>query len=148
MAGRRTKYTEETVTALTTALAAGATIQDACVHAGISDETYANWCAGKLEFLEAVKKAQAQARIGAIARIQKAGRGGTWQADAWYLERTDSANYGRKDTIKIEGGIDVNLVNELVRALKEADFDPAETMRQMIEHARQQSVRTNDTPKG
>lgn len=48
------------------------------------------------EFRDAVQEAEADAKVGALARIQKAGREGTWQADAWYLERKYPREFGRR----------------------------------------------------
>jgi len=43
MAGRPTKYNEETETRITQALRAGNTRRAACAYAGISQDTFANW---------------------------------------------------------------------------------------------------------
>jgi hypothetical protein len=49
-----------------------------------------------VEFRDAVKRAEAEAKLAALERIQLAGRGGTWQADAWYLERKCPREFGRR----------------------------------------------------
>jgi len=49
-----------------------------------------------LAILELVEKAQESAAHRAMLSIQKAAQDGSWQAAAWYLERTDSQHYGRK----------------------------------------------------
>lgn len=48
-----------------------------------------------VEFAEAVTAARAQAEARNLNLIQKAAVEGTWQAAAWYLERTQPARYGR-----------------------------------------------------
>lgn len=53
-----------------------------------------------LEFSEAVKAAKAEAEARAVAIINKAAMDGTWQAAAWYLERTASERFGRSQRIE------------------------------------------------
>lgn len=48
-----------------------------------------------LEILEAIEKAREAAAHRALLTIQQAAQAGTWQAAAWYLERTDREHYGR-----------------------------------------------------
>jgi len=52
-----------------------------------------------VEILDAVTMAQEQAAHRAMLSIQNAATDGSWQAAAWYLERTDHKHYGRKTTI-------------------------------------------------
>jgi|AntAceMinimDraft_13_1070369.scaffolds.fasta_scaffold05131_3 transposase len=52
-----------------------------------------------LGILEVIEKAQEQASHRAMVAIQQAAQDGSWQAGAWYLERTDHKHYGRKTTI-------------------------------------------------
>ena len=54
------------------------------------------------EFAQSVKKASSVAKIAMLSVITNAARDGNWQAAAWYLERTDPDNYGRRDRIKQE----------------------------------------------
>jgi hypothetical protein len=96
MAGRPTKRTPEREQRLLDALRAGNTIQHACRYADISDETYANWQKRSLEFLERVKKAEADAIVRHVANIAKAATDGQWTASAWWLERRYPADYGRR----------------------------------------------------
>ena len=49
-----------------------------------------------VEFLEAVKKAEAEAEALRVSRISKAGKEGNWQADAWYLERRYPDRWGKR----------------------------------------------------
>ncbi|HKD34034.1 MAG TPA: hypothetical protein VKB73_11335 [Gaiellaceae bacterium] len=83
------------------ALAAGNTRQAACHYAGISDETLANWMRGSLEFLERVKKAEADAEVRMVAQVARAAQEGTWQAAAWWLERRRPEDYGRRDRVEV-----------------------------------------------
>jgi hypothetical protein len=91
--GRPTKRTPEREQRLLDALRAGNTIQHACRYADISDETYANWSRRSLEFLERVKKAEADAIVRHVANIAKAAADGQWTASAWWLERRYPQDY-------------------------------------------------------
>jgi hypothetical protein len=48
-----------------------------------------------LEIADAIVKAREAAAHRALVTIQQAAKSGTWQAAAWYLERTDREHYGR-----------------------------------------------------
>lgn len=101
------------------ALTAGAFLDDACLYAGISrTAAYEAINKGKdaralleehdkspdeltdnqrsyLDFADAVQKARATVAVQCLAVIRTAGAKGTWQAAAWYLERTMPQKYGR-----------------------------------------------------
>lgn len=119
--GRKSKLTTALIANLEMILQGGSTIKDACAYAGISDATYYGWlqeaqkiaqrtkrpnplsssarerdAALRLEFLERTQRARAVPRIEAIALIRKSFQDGNWQAAAWYLERSDPENWGRK----------------------------------------------------
>jgi hypothetical protein len=99
--GRPTKYTPETIKAVTDAIGAGMSIEDSCVYADIAKETFYTWKIDYPEFSDAVKKAEINGKLRRILRIDKAGKDGHWQADAWYLERKFPEEYGRKLTLNI-----------------------------------------------
>ncbi len=54
------------------------------------------------EFSEAVKKARAEAEGAHIKNIRKAADNGTWQASAWFLERSFPKKWGKRSTLDIE----------------------------------------------
>jgi hypothetical protein len=102
---RPTKLTPELQADLVRALASGAYIEAACEYVGIAPATYYGWIARAnaedaepefLEFLEAVKKARAANIRRHIKIIRKAGKE-QWQASAWFLERRDAKNFGKKE---------------------------------------------------
>lgn len=152
--GRESKMTEKALKDLEGALQTGAPIRDACTYAGIDDSTYFLWMAigGALaegrshkkapkdevarkrytDFFERMKKAQVTARINALAVINFAASE-EWQAAAWLLERTDPENFARRSIIKLEGGVTAELVNDLVKALKQKGLDPVEVLRRMLD---------------
>lgn len=96
MAGRRSKYTPETVDKITQAIRLGATYKLACDYAGISEDTFANWKRLHSDFSEAIKTAEGGAVVGWLAKIEKAATEGNWQAAAWKLERRYPEMYGKQ----------------------------------------------------
>ena len=97
--GRPSKFSVTTVKKITDAIAAGDTIVDACVVAGISTSTLQHWRAQaragdskKLRFLEQLEYAQAQARrirLKEIADGRMINGQKDWKATAMYLKMTD-----------------------------------------------------------
>jgi transposase len=121
MAGRPTKLTPETVKKLTDAIQSGATYELACKYAGITYSLFASWRARGLaevarrdnprvkdgtpewiteqpflDFFEAIQKAEGNAALGWLLKIEQAANQGHWQAAAWKLERRYPQDYGRK----------------------------------------------------
>lgn len=48
--------------------------------------------------------------VGEIIATAKSGRPNTWQAAAWYLERSDPENWARRDKVKVENTGDAPLI--------------------------------------
>jgi transposase len=76
-----------------------------------------------LEFFEAVEKAKGLAIAQNVAVIQRAAATGTWQAAAWWLERTAQKTYGRKQQLEHSGNAENPIalsvdVNELENKVK------------------------------
>lgn len=89
-----TKYNNETRQVLIKALGLGAPIQIACKAAGITDGLFRRWrkkaIAGDkkyLTFFIRLKKAEGEAALAWLTKIEEAIAKGTWQAAAWKLER-------------------------------------------------------------
>ena len=109
--GRETKLTAELQKRCVDIITATGIDKDACQLAGINEATYYRWLQRGLEepegiyrdFREAIEKARAARRIALVARIQQAAQGGTWQAAAWLLERTESATYALRQKHEITG---------------------------------------------
>lgn len=99
-------------------LDAGAFFDEACSFAGVSRSAAYEWLArGKaareeqeekgeahelsandrayMDFADAVEKTRATVVVRNLAIIRSAAQSGTWQAAAWYLERTLPGKYGR-----------------------------------------------------
>jgi len=123
--GRKTKLTLEKSEIILEALKSGCYLDTAASYAGISQATLFNWLArGKkerdrlevfpdskpdetevvfLEFLVAVEKVRAESELRAVMQIQQAASTGTWQASAWYLERSYPKKWGRTDHTEVTG---------------------------------------------
>ncbi len=140
---RRSKLTPETQQAIVNALNSGNWLETAASYAGIAPATLYNWLergrnerdridndedarpeeAHYVEFLEAVEKARSQAQVRAVGLIQKAAIDGTWQAAAWFLERSNPQHWGRYHRMEVtgkDGGaveIDVTRLEEKVQAV-------------------------------
>lgn len=130
MAGRKSKYTPETVDKLLSVLRAGATIKDACAYVGISQETFFQWVNRKPEFSEAVKKAQSESLIEAVTIIRLAAKN-NWTAAAWLLERKDPANWGRKDKLIIEG-VDLDVIKSIAKQAEEQGIPASEIFNNLL----------------
>ena len=123
--GRTTKLTPELQRNLCAVIGAGNYIQTACNYVGIDPTTFSMWLQrGEgthptrpktklyVDFVEAIRKAEAQAEATRVARIAKAGQDGIWTADAWYLERRYPERWGRRvQEIKHSGSIDTATLN-------------------------------------
>jgi transposase len=103
--GRPSKLTPTTQRRLLDALSAGATYDLACKYAGISFQTFINWreraeAGGKanqpyVELFDELQKAEGEAAVKWLLKIERAASNGNWQAAAWKLERRYKEQYGR-----------------------------------------------------
>lgn len=113
----------------------------AAAACGISESTYYNWTkAGRsaeakqqeglklttvekrnLEFLEAIRVAEAQAEADAVQIVQAAARTGTYQAAQWFLERKHGSRWAKKDVHQVE------------TTIKEAEAKPKKTQEELLE---------------
>ena len=127
---RPTKLTPDLIQEVCNWLKLGYYQEDAATMAGISSSTFYDWmrrgAEGQkalesgdsplpdspdaeivevvdmyLEFSEAVKKARAEAEGAHIRNIRKAAENGTWQASAWFLERSFPKKWGKRSTLDI-----------------------------------------------
>ena len=101
--GRPSKLTPEVQEKIVTAIRAGNYAQVAAVYAGITERTYYRWMelgeqarGGRyLQFFQAVKAAEGEAEVRAVAIIQKK-MTGDWRAAMAYLERKHPKRWGRR----------------------------------------------------
>ena len=95
------KYTPELVEQLIKYIETGNYIETACDAVGISKQTFYRWLEEKNDFSDAIKKAESKAIIRNVLIVQSAAKK-NWTAAAWFLERKDYKNWGRKEQV---GGI-------------------------------------------
>lgn len=108
---RQSKLTPETQKKIVGAIAEGNYLETAAAIGGVTYTTLNNWMrkgesassGAYVEFLEAVKKAEAEAEALRVSRISKAGKEGNWQADAWYLERRYPDRWGKRIQQEVTG---------------------------------------------
>jgi hypothetical protein len=109
---RPTKLTLEIQDRIVSAIAGGNYLETSARYAGISPTAFYQWMSkgdGKSakspykEFRQAVEKARSQAEIRNVALIQQAGNDGSWQAAAWYLERSYPMRWGRNNRLEVTG---------------------------------------------
>jgi hypothetical protein len=111
--GRPPKLTAETQARIIEALRAGNYQETAAAYAGVHVATFHRWMANGAQpdadplyrdFRNAVEKARSEAEVRNVALIQRAAQDGTWQAAAWYLERSFQQRWGRKQEVSGPGG--------------------------------------------
>ena len=134
--GRPTKLTPELQTALIKALSSGAFIEAACEYVGIDPGTYHRWMAKGAEedtdpvygeFREAIKAARAAVTLRMAGRVLEAADDGSWQAGAWWLERSFPDQYGRRTNLAGPNGGAIEV--------KTDDDDREDRLRQLVEQA-------------
>ena len=110
--GRKTKLTPEVQEKVVAALLAGNYQERAAAYAGVNVATYFRWLAegesddGRelyREFHDAVQSARASAEVQSVGLIRQAANAGTWQAAAWWLERSNPRAWGRRDGLELTG---------------------------------------------
>lgn len=136
---RKVKLNPQIQDAICNEIKRGTPITSACLIAGISKDTYYRWYrkgekakTGRFkEFYNKIEEAKAYAIALRVENIRKAGRNGSWQADAWWLERMDPENFSRKDNVNVKSeNINHNLNINLNRLFDE------DMMRDIVENKR------------
>ena len=108
----KTKLTDQLCDEICNDIKDGVPIKHAAIAHGITDATFYNWynqgkeakSGAKRKFYDKVEEAKSVAITLRARRIYKAGET-SWQADAWWLERVDPTNFGRKDTHTIQADV-------------------------------------------
>lgn len=118
--GRKSKLTKALILKLATHIKDGMPYKYAAELSGISEATFFNYLSAAekacaeitdesilseedglfFEFLECIKKAEAEA-IEKKMKLMHRHASKKWQAAAWFLERRDPENFGRKDKVSI-----------------------------------------------
>ena len=113
------KLTDKLCDDICNAIKAGVPIDHAAVAQGITRATFYNWYnkgedakSGKFKkFYDKVEEAKSVAITLRARRIYKAGED-NWQADAWWLERVDPDNFGKKDFHDVRMEADVKTISK------------------------------------
>ena len=137
--GRPSKLTPEVQEKIITAIRAGNYAQVAAVYAGIGESTFYRWMAqgerakaGRYRrFWQAVKEAEGEAEVRAVAIIQKK-MPEDWRAAMTYLERKHPKRWGRR--------MDVTSGDEPIQGVVPVKVETAEEARQAL---RAMGVRTD-----
>lgn len=138
---------DQRVQDLLRALRFGNYMDAACAAAGVGVTTVYRWInegqdeaqrietggkpnphkAGYVEIMEAIERARGEAEARNVAVIQKAAQDGTWQASAWWLERSRPQKWGRFTRTEIhgpnEGPLQVNVTSNDLETLIEQILD-------------------------
>ena len=90
------KYSKELLKKTCDLIKKGLSNKDAVICMGISESTFYQWQTEKPEFSESLKKAEMERKSFLITRIFEASNK-SWQAAAWYLERTYPNEFGKQE---------------------------------------------------
>lgn len=127
--GRPGKLTPDRAARIIEAVRRGAYIEAAAAEVGIASSTLHGWIRrgarswelGETpsraerpyhEFVEALKKAQAESEAADLDRIARAADEGAWQAAAWRLERRFPDRWGRRTRVEADVRADVSARTE------------------------------------
>jgi hypothetical protein len=125
--GRPSKLTESRMEKLIESLRSGNYRIDSRRAAGIHYNTLLAWekkgesqTSGEyVEFLEALRRAEADAVVSNVDVITKAAQGGDWRAAAWFLEHKYPNNWARLDKRAIEDMIPDNTKDVIQERINE-----------------------------
>ena len=67
------------------------------------------------EFWQSIKKAKVEGEIGHLGVITKAADNGVWQASAWFMERSNPEEWGKRERNKLEDGKEDEEIHVVIR---------------------------------
>ena len=134
------KLTDELCDNICKDIKEGVPIVHASVANGISTSTFYSWYdkgkeakSGKYKkFHDEINEARSVAVTLRAKRVYKAGET-SWQADAWWLERVDPENFGRKDKMEVKSDNTNTNVNMEVKPTDKVLEENADTITRFIE---------------
>lgn len=115
--GAKGKYSKEIHDKIIELIRAGNYAVTASGAVGICEDTYYRWIKEKPDFSEDIKKAKSECIARNVMTIQKASQK-TWQAAAWWLERTNFELFGRKDNVDITTKGEKLPINIIINPIK------------------------------
>lgn len=95
--GRPTKYTPTVVTKLKAAFANSFTVDQACLYAGITKETFYQWLDKRPEFTDQMTKAREAPTMKAKEVVVDSVRNGDVSSAKWWLERKAPEEFSTND---------------------------------------------------
>jgi hypothetical protein len=135
--GRPSKLDDETIKKLNAALRVGLSQKKSAIYAGIGETTFYRWqrrfneideaCQGDpdnignvedlelWDFWQSIKKAKVTGEISHLGVISKAAENGVWQASAWFLERSNPEEWGKRDRNQLEDGQSEDTVKVIIK---------------------------------
>lgn len=138
----KTLYSKSVHKKIVDSVKKGRSISDSGLLAGLSKDLIWTWLengrnkpdqypdfarlSDEIEQAKAERRAQAVDNIVTVGNSQSAG---TWQANAWFLERTDPENWGRKDKVEHVNEAPKTQVNAVVLI----DSDTRGTARDLLQ---------------
>jgi len=153
--GRKPKIAvdEDLIDDICSVIKAGNYIKTACEYAGIDESTFYRYM--KLgeqdvkdekdsvysEFYKSVKKARSTAEVRNVAVINKASKE-SWQASAWWLERSFPDRWGRK-AISVEADLTGNLKHQHegeIKDVKKYDDETKELLQKLFWKERKEKI--------
>ena len=126
--GRPTKLTPERHQQIIEYLRLGLTQEQAALAAGIHPGTLYRWLQRGddptappiyREFRDALKVARAEAERAYLTIIRSAAEAGTWQAAAWFLERSFPDRWARRDRLTVDVTTAESVIDRELRRLSE-----------------------------
>ena len=138
----RTKYSKQVHKKIVDNIRKGRSVHDSSLLSGLSKYTLDEWLwqakkepekhpewvqlAQDIEMARAEFRGQALENIVTVGNSQQAG---TWQANAWLLERTDPENWGRKDKVEHVGQ---DTPRQQINTVVLIDADARDTARDLL----------------
>jgi hypothetical protein len=128
---RRTKLTQQVTNRFVQALKMSMTIDLAAKYAGITSSTFYNWIergnregeGQYFEFMETINLAIAESALINMAIIQKAAKGGTWQASAWIMERRHNYHAKKEPEVIVQIDAKEASITQLIQQVKQIDVE-------------------------
>ncbi len=134
----RRKLSARTRQALEEAIRLGLTYEQAADVAGVDVSTLRVWRSEEPALSAALERAASEGVQARLARIEAAAQQGSWQADAWWLERKHPQQWGRQERMQVEhsGHVSVQQAVALVAEVLETLLaDVPEAIRSRMEQA-------------
>ena len=116
------KYCPEIVEKIAAIVADGNFATVACAACGITETTYYQWLKDddKPEFSKAIKEAEAQAEMDAVAAIKK---DESWQSKAWLLERKFNTRWAKTENQNISHSGTIETIAKTPEQMTDDELD-------------------------